>query len=63
MITTPKCRRCGGEDLNQLRPAYGATNTKKFEPTHHCNTCGWDFIWHHPKDVLIDQMRALLDKE
>lgn len=58
----PKCRNrwCKSTDLTQLRPVYGDINTKKFEPTHHCNKCGLDFIWHHPKGVLIDTMRDLI---
>ena len=47
-------RQCGSSDLQALRHWNTPPSGKVFDPTHHCNKCGQDFIWHSPKERLRD---------
>ena len=48
------CRQCGSTDLEQLRHWNTPPSGKAFDPTHHCNMCGLDFIYRSPKEKLRD---------
>lgn len=48
------CRQCGSPDLQQLRHWNTPPSGKLFDPTHHCNKCGLDFIYRSPKEKLRD---------
>ena len=46
------CRKCRSTDLKALRHWHTPPTGKGFEPTHHCNACGLDFIYRSPKETL-----------
>ena len=48
------CRQCGGTDLQLLRHWNTPPSGKAFDPTHHCNKCGLDFIYRSPREKLMD---------
>ena len=48
------CRQCGSTNLQALRHWNSPPSGKEFDPTHHCNKCGLDFIYHSPKERLRD---------
>jgi len=51
---TITCRQCGSANLVQLRHWNTPPSGKAFDPTHHCNQCGLDFIYRSPKEKLRD---------
>ncbi len=48
------CRQCGSTDLTQLRHWNSLPSGRVFDPTHHCNKCGLDFIYRSPREMLRD---------
>lgn len=48
------CRQCGSTDLQLLRHWNTPPSGKAFDPTHHCNKCGLDFIYRPPREKLMD---------